>query len=126
MYYLPYIHLATVLPCFLIGIWMFATPKGTALHKGLGRVYVVLIVFTALVTLAMPAEVGPRLLGHLGFIHGFSLLVLVQVPVAVVAIRRGNVSTHRKAMTGVYIGGILVAGAFALAPGRMLHTWLFG
>jgi len=33
---------------------------------------------------------------------------------------------HRANMLGVYVGGVLIAGAFALMPGRLLHGWLFG
>ncbi|MDE0422200.1 MAG: DUF2306 domain-containing protein [Gammaproteobacteria bacterium] len=122
---LAYIHLVTVLPCFLIGAWLLLRRKGTTVHKRLGRVYAVLILFTAIVTLPMPAAVGPRLLDHFGFIHLFSVLVLVSVPAALYSIRRGNVSGHRRHMVGVYIGGILIAGTFALMPGRLLYTWLF-
>ena len=123
---LAYLHLATVVPCFVIGAWLLARPKGTAVHKLFGRVYVVLILFTALLTLAMPAEVGPRLLEHFGFIHFFSFLVLTCIPLAIRGIRRGEVANHRANMFGVYIGGILIAGSFALMPGRLLHIWLFG
>lgn len=122
---LAYIHLATVLPCFLIGAWLLLRRKGTTVHKRLGRAYAVLILFTALVTLLMPAVVGPRFLNHFGFIHLFSVLVLVSVPAAVYSIRRGNVAAHRGHMVGVYVGGILIAGTFALMPGRLLHGWLF-
>ena len=123
---LAYIHLVTVVPCFFIGAWLLARRKGTTVHKGLGRVYAVLILFTAIVTLPMPAEVGPRVLDdHFGFIHLFSLVVLVCVPAAIYGIRRGNVAAHRNHMAGVYAGGILIAGTFALMPGRLLHTWLF-
>ena len=122
---LAYIHLATVLPCFLIGAWLLLRRKGTTMHKRLGRVYVVLILFTALVTLPMPAIVGPRFLNHFGFIHLFSVLVLVCVPAALYSIRHGNVTAHLGHMVGVYVGGILIAGTFALMPGRLLHTWLF-
>lgn len=122
---LAYVHLATVLPCFLIGAWLLLRRKGTRVHKRLGRAYAVLILFTALVTLPMPAAVGPRLLDHFGFIHLFSLLVLFSVPAALYSIRRGNVAAHRGHMVGVYVGGILIAGTFALMPGRLLHGWLF-
>ncbi len=98
---LAYIHLATVVPCFLIGAWLLLRLKGTAVHKRLGRAYVALILFTAMVTLPMPAEVGPRLLDHFGFIHLFSVLVLVSVPAAIYSIRRGNVAAHRSHMVGV-------------------------
>jgi uncharacterized membrane protein len=29
-------------------------------------------------------------------------------------------------MVSLYVGGLLVAGALAWMPGRMLHGWLFG
>lgn len=123
---LAYLHFVTVVPCFFLGIWLLARRKGTAMHKRLGRVYAVLMLFTALITLVMPAEVGPALLGHFGFIHLFSVLVFVSIPLAVVSIRRGNLRAHRGHMLGVYFGGILIAGGFALVPGRLLHGWLFG
>ena len=123
---LAYLHLVTVVPCFFLGAWLLARRKGTAMHKRPGRVYAVLMLCTALITLAMPAEVGPALLGHFGFIHLFSVLVFVSIPLAVVSIRRGNLRAHGGHMLGVYFGGILIAGGFALVPGRLLHGWLFG
>ena len=122
---LAYIHLVTVVPCFFIGAWLLLRRKGTTVHKRWGRVYVVLILATAVVTLPMPAEVGPRVFDHFGFIHLFSVLVLVSVPAAIYGIRRRNIAAHRNHMVGVYVGGILIAGTFALMPGRQLHTWLF-
>jgi uncharacterized membrane protein len=123
---LAYLHLATVLPAFAIGAFQLLRRKGTPSHKLLGKIYMVLMLVTGLITLAMPAEVGPRFLGHFGFIHAFSFLTLYSVPSAYFAIRRGNIKLHRANMIGLYVGGILIAGSFALAPGRMLHTWLFG
>ena len=29
-------------------------------------------------------------------------------------------------MISTYVGGILIAGSFALMPGRLLNDWLFG
>jgi uncharacterized membrane protein len=85
-----------------------------------------LMLATAVITLSMPAEVGPRFLNHFGFIHIFSFMALFGVPSAYIAARRGKIRAHRGAMLGLYIGGILIAGAFAFSPGRMLHEWLFG
>ena len=116
---LAYMHLATVVPCFVIGAWLLARRKGTTIHKRLGWVYAVLILVTAVVSLFMPAVVGPRVLNHFGFIHLFSVLVLTCIPLAIRGIRRRD-------MIGVYVGGILIAGTFALMPGRLLHGWLFG
>jgi uncharacterized membrane protein len=123
---LAYLHLATVVPAFAIGAFQLFRRKGTPSHKFLGKIYMLLMLATGFITLAMPAEVGPRFLNHFGFIHIFSLLAIVNVPLAYIAARRGNIRSHRGAMLGLYLGGILVAGAFAFTPGRMLHTWLFG
>ena len=123
---LVYLHLATVLPAFAIGAFQLLRRKGTPSHKLLGKIYMLLMLATGLITLAMPAEVGPRFFGHFGFIHAFSFLTLYNVPAAYFAIRRGNIKVHRANMIGLYIGGILIAGSFAFAPGRMLHEWLFG
>lgn len=123
---LAYLHLATVLPAFVIGAFQLVRRKGTPGHKLLGKIYMVLMLATGLITLAMPAEVGPRFLNHFGFIHIFSFLALFSVPAAYIAARRGYVRAHRMAMISLYVGGILVAGAFAFSPGRMLNEWLFG
>ncbi|HET9587863.1 MAG TPA: DUF2306 domain-containing protein [Anaerolineales bacterium] len=123
---LAYLHLATVLPAFAIGAFQLLRRKGTPSHKLLGRVYMVLMLATGLITLAMPAQVGPQFLGHFGFIHIFSLLALINVPAAYFAARRGVIKLHRANMISLYVGGVLIAGAFAFSPGRMLHEWLFG
>lgn len=123
---LAYLHLATVLPAFILGTWLMAARKGTPWHRRLGRAYLLLMLVTALVSLGMPARVGPRLIGHFGVIHLLSVLTLVTVPAAWLAARAHRVAAHRLAMVSLYLGGLIVAGGFALSPGRLLHTWLFG
>ena len=122
---LAYCHLATVVPAFFIGTFLLLNRKGTPLHKSLGRLYLTLMFVTGLITLFMPARVGQQVVGHFGFIHSFSVLTLCTVPAAYLAARAGNVRAHRNNMIGLYFGGILIAGSFALAPGRLLHAWLF-
>lgn len=125
-YQLVYLHLATVGPAFLIGTYLLLNRKGTPRHRLLGKVYMVLMLVTATVTLFMPAEVGPRFGGHFGFIHAFSALTLFSVPQAYLGAKRHDVRTHKSAMIGLYVGGILIAGSFAFMPGRLLNRWLFG
>ena len=123
---LSYFHLATVIPAFFIGAFQLLRRKGTSTHRLLGKIYMLLMLGTGLITLAMPAEVGPRFLNHFGVIHVFSVLTLSNVPIAYFAARRGDIKVHRGAMIALYVGGILIAGTLALMPGRMLHKWLFG
>jgi uncharacterized membrane protein len=123
---LAYLHLSTVLPAFVLGAFQLLKRKGSRSHKLLGRLYMLLILATGLITLSMPAQVGPRFLSHFGVIHIFSFLALFSVPIAYFAARRRDIRAHRLSMILLYVGGILIAGAFAFSPGRMLHKWLFG
>ncbi len=119
-------HLATVFPAFIIGTILIFKRKGTHSHKFFGKIYLLLMLITAVITLFIPTQVGPRYWNHFGFIHLLSLLTLITVPVAYFAARRGDIKTHRDNMIGLYVGGILIAGSFALfTPGRLLHDWLF-
>lgn len=103
---------------------MLLRKKGTPVHKVLGRIYLVLMLTTATIALFMPAKLGPTILGHFGFIHLLCVLTIHAVPDAYFAVRRGNIKGHRSAMIKLYVGAILIAGAFALAPGRLLNSWL--
>jgi len=123
---LLYFHLATVLPCFLIGGYLLAVKKGTKVHRYLGRVYMTLMMVTACITLFMPAQVGSRLLDHFGWIHSFSFLTIYTVPTAYLAIKKGNVKAHKRKMILLYFGAIIIAGGFTLYPGRYLHHLFFG
>ena len=122
---LVYWHLGTVVPAFLIGTYLLVNRKGTSRHKLLGKLYMMLMMITAAITLFMPADIGPILFAPFGFIHLLSVLVLYTVPTAFFAARAGNVKRHKYNMMGLYVGGILIAGTFAMMPGRLLHEWLF-
>ncbi|MBS97171.1 MAG: hypothetical protein CMI01_00625 [Oceanospirillaceae bacterium] len=122
---LAFIHLGLIIPAIVLGAGLLLAKKGTDRHRLAGRLYMVLMFSTALVSLWMPAHVGPQVLFHFGYIHLLSLLTLVTVPLAWWGIRQGNLRLHRNAMIGLFTGGILVAGTFALMPGRMLNSWIF-
>ncbi|MDG2144900.1 MAG: DUF2306 domain-containing protein [Porticoccaceae bacterium] len=123
---LTYLHLGSLVPAFVIGSYLLLNRKGTPVHKFLGKIYMGLMLFTAFITLFMEALVGPKFLNHFGFLHLLSLFVLYTVPTAYRAIRVGNSKLHKRKMVGLYVGALLVAGAFTLSPGRLIHTWLFG
>ena len=120
------LHLATVAPAAMLGTYLIFWAKGTATHRLLGKIYMILMLITALASLFIPAMVGPQFIDHFGWIHMLSLLVLASVPRAYHAARKHNVVSHKFSMAGVYFGGILVAGGFTLAPGRYLNQLFFG
>lgn len=122
-----YSHLFTVLPAFFVGTYLMVRRKGDTAHRALGKVYMLSMFATAILSLFIQAQVGPTLLGHFGFIHLLSLYVLYSVPSAYKAARTGDVITHRNAMIGLYVGGLLVAGGLAMiGEGRLLNDLLFG
>ena len=123
--FLSFVHLSTIGPAFIIATYMMLIKKGTAQHKFLGRIYMVLMLFTAMVTLFMSAQVGPTLFDHFGFIHLLSVLVLYSVSSAYFAIKVCDVKKHKLNMIGLYIGGMVVAGGFTLVPGRFLGDLIF-
>ena len=115
------IHLVTVVPGVPLGAWLLLRKrKGDLLHRLLGRTWAVLMMTTAISTIWLT---GPS--GRFSFIHIFTLVVLISVPRSVIAIRRGDVKTHRHAVIGSFTG-LVIAGVFALLPGRLIYTWAFG
>jgi uncharacterized membrane protein len=36
------------------------------------------------------------------------------------------VSGHKKAMTSIFFGALIIAGAFTFLPGRIMHAVVFG
>ncbi|MCL7764995.1 DUF2306 domain-containing protein [Polaribacter sp. Z014] len=124
--YLMYSHLITVIPCIFMGAYLLALRKGTPFHKLLGKIYMSLMMITAIITLFMPAYVGPQLLNHFGYIHLFSFLTIYSVPTAIFAVKKGQIKKHKLKMIFLYFGAIVIAGGFTLTPGRFLHTFFFG
>lgn len=123
---LMFIHLSTVLPAFVLGTTSLILKKGTKIHKTIGKIYMILMLVTATITLFMSAAVGPTLFNHFGWIHLFSFLTIYTVPTAYLAIKKGDVKTHKRKMIILYVGAILIAGGFTFMPGRYLHSVFFG
>lgn len=113
------LHLFAALLATVVGAVLLTRRKGTGGHKTLGWTWVVLMATVALTSLFIRGGKLPDIAGW-SPIHLLTLTVLITVPAAVVAVRRGNVSRHRATMISIYVGACLVAGAFTLLPGRFL------
>jgi len=115
-------HTAVALVASLLTAWMLLAPKGTATHKTMGRIWSVMLVFIALSSFALRDGFGAAMGWPLGLgpIHLLSALTIYSVTHGVVAIRRGQIQTHIANMVGV-CWALLIAGAFTLLPGRLMH-----
>lgn len=117
------IHLATVLPAFVLGTWLlFLSRKGSPVHRKLGFAYLGLMIVTAFTTLFIQS-LRP---GQWSWIHLFVPLTFWGVYSAITRIRRGDVAGHRRSMLGLYFGGLLIAGGFTFFPGRLMYRLFFG
>lgn len=116
------VHLVTVIPAIPLGGYLFVTRKGGPRHRTLGKVWLALMLITAISTIFI------RNLNHGGFswIHLLTLLTLVAVPQALLSARRGDIAAHRKHMLTFYLGSLIIAGGFTFLPGRTMWQWAFG
>jgi uncharacterized membrane protein len=113
------IHVATVLPAAVIGAFLLLwRGKGTPTHRFFGRIWVVLMIGSSLSSLFIHELNVWR-----GFspIHILSLVTIVGCVYAVRAAMRGDIRAHKKTMTQIYVGGILIAGGFTFAPYRIMN-----
>lgn len=114
-----YFHMSAALAALAVGTWQLARAKGTASHRVIGWIFVALMYTVAISSLWIPRFM------HLTWIHLFTLLTLVSVPLALWRVRHGNVRGHAASMRGLYIGGLVIAGLFTLVPGRLLGNLLW-
>jgi len=116
---LVFVHLIAAIAALLLGIAILTRRKGTFSHRTLGWSWVVLMA-TAAVSSVFIRDY--RIVNIAGYtpVHLLTVTVAVLLPLAIWRIRRGNVAAHRRMMTGLYVGGCIVAGLFALAPARFL------
>jgi len=122
------IHVATVVPAFLIGTYLiFFSRKGAPLHRVLGFTYLTLMTITSIAAIFVhiPNSGLPQLFGF-SPIHLFVPLTLFGIVGALRGAWTHNIPQHRGSMLSVYIGGILIAGSLAFMPGRMMHALVFG
>lgn len=122
---LIFFHLVCAAAAVAIGAIVLARRKGTPSHRALGWTWVLLMAGATISSAFIRDYRMPNIAGFTP-IHFFTVLVAVQLPRAVLAIRNGRVEAHRQAMRGLYIGGCVVAGLFTLLPGRFLGRQFWG
>ncbi len=115
-------HLATIGIALALTPVMLLRKRGDYLHRRLGWIWVLSMIFTALISFDV------RLINDGGFslIHLLSVWTLIQVPLIVWRARRHEVDKHRNAVRGMVTGALLIAGFFTFPFGRLLGGWLFG
>jgi uncharacterized membrane protein len=117
------IHAIAALAAFALGIIQFSAPKGTLPHRAVGWIWVALMVAVS-VTAFFIQEL--RVWGPWSPIHLLAIFTLVMLPLAVWRARRHDVQRHRRAMIGIFVGALVIAGVFTLLPGRVMYRVMIG
>jgi uncharacterized membrane protein len=119
---LIWLHLLTILFATALTPVMLLRMRGDRRHRAIGKVWMAAMLATAITSLFIHAS-GP---GRFSIIHLLSVWTLFQVPLIWWTARRHDVARHRRAVHGMVIGALLVAGFFTFPFHRLLGTWLFG
>lgn len=115
------IHVAAVVPTIPLGGWLLLAKKGTPMHRQLGKVWVALMVATALSALFIKSS------GSFSWIHLFVPITLHAAWKVVQTARAGNLQAHKAHLVRTYLTALLIPGLFAfLVPGRLMNVLLFG
>src|SRR4030081_983751 len=101
------LHAYAALGAFVLGAMQLAGVKGTTRHRALGYTWAALMLVVA-ITSFWVHEI--RLWGPWSPIHLLSIFTLVVLPLAVWAAHRHAVDYHRRAMTGIFLGALVIAG----------------
>tara|TARA_R110000796_G_scaffold80435_2_gene178118 strand:- start:775 stop:1326 length:552 start_codon:yes stop_codon:yes gene_type:complete len=116
------LHVTGALSAFSIGAALMMGVKGRGLHKRLGYAWVTAMAVTAISSFFLTGLNGTQF----SWIHGLSAWTIIGLPMGITAARRKDIAGHRKQMTGMFTGGMLVAGLFTFLPGRMMWSIFFG
>ena len=117
------LHAFAAMTAFALGLVQFAAPKGTLPHRTIGWIWVLLIVTVAISSFWIHQI---RLLGPFSPIHLLSIFTLIVLPIGVRRAHRHRVADHRRIVSFIFAGALVVAGLFTFVPGRIMHTVVFG
>jgi uncharacterized membrane protein len=117
------LHAFAAMTAFVLGVVQLTAPKGTLPHRTIGWVWVACMTVISASSFWIHQL---RLWGDWSPIHLLSIFTLAMLPLAVWAAHRHAVEHHRRAMTAIFFGALVVAGLFTLVPGRILHKVVFG
>lgn len=115
-------HVLGAVATFAIGTVLLLGVKGRGMHRMLGYGWVGTMSLTAISSFFLIGLNG----NSFSFIHALSAWTVIVLPMGVAAARRRDIKSHRKHMTGMFVGGMAIAGLFSFLPGRVMWSIFFG
>jgi uncharacterized membrane protein len=115
------IHVAAVLPTIPLGGYLLLARKGTARHKQLGKVWLVLMLITATSAIFIKTS------GSFSWIHLFVPLTFHAAWKVMATARAGDIRAHKNHLVRTYLLALMIPGIAAfVAPGRLMNMMLLG
>lgn len=112
-------HTVAALAALGVGALVFLRRKGDSRHRLAGRIWVALMLVTAVSSFWIKSS------GSYSWIHGLSLFTIFALAGGVFFAATGRFSAHRKTMAALYIGALVISGLFTLLPQRLLGRMLW-
>lgn len=117
------VHIFAATAALVLGAFILFRRKGDWRHRIGGRLWVMLMLIVAFSSLFIHEL---NVWGSWSPIHLISLWVIGSLALALWYVRRGNIRRHQLTMKATYLGGLIVAGLFTFAPGRIMYEAMFG
>ncbi|MGN6101562.1 MAG: DUF2306 domain-containing protein [Devosia sp.] len=117
------IHAAFAGLALLLGALQLFRKKGDALHKAMGRTWVVLMAVVALSSFFIWTI---RLWWLFSPIHLISIFTLVMLWRGFTFARRHDIDHHKRTMQFTYVLALVVTGLLTFLPGRTMYRVAFG
>jgi uncharacterized membrane protein len=123
-------HALAAMAALPLGLVQMIAPKGTIPHKAMGVLWLVLMAAIAGTSafIVRPTEPGDPFWARFSPIHAFTLLTFFGIASGAMFLIRGGagLKRHGASFTGMFVGGLVIAGALAFLPGRIMHEVAFG
>jgi len=116
------VHLALILFGMMLGGVLMIWRKGRTFHRVGGWIFVVVVAAGSIIS-AIPFLMGRS---PLGWAHAGLIGPALWLPLGVIFAKRRDVARHRWMMGILYFGAMLIPGAIALLPGRVLWRVFIG
>jgi uncharacterized membrane protein len=114
------VHMFAAFAALGLGSFIFLRRKGDAAHRDSGRLWVGLMLATALSSFWIRGN------GGFSWIHGLSVFTLATLALGIWLAASGNIARHRLVMKNLYVGALVITGLFTLMPQRLLGRALWG
>ena len=125
---LVYAHAALALLAVPLGLYIFINKKGTKQHRILGRTWAIILVIISLTAVFIQA-INPGQYSLIHLLIPWTLGSLIYSVWNIKQFKKTKIEkykyAHMYSMIGVYVGALLLAGAFTLMPGRLFHALIF-